>query len=273
MRPDAPSPEGKRSRARAYAVAGAALAAVALLTWWGWPYISRFLDAEQARRLVEDAGAWGPLVLIGMQVVQVVVAPIPGQITGLVGGYLFGPVLGVVYTTIGATIGFTLVFFLARRWGRPFVEKFVSREHLERFDHLAGTRGTLALFLVYLLPAFPDDIISFVAGLTPIPIRSLVLVSLAGRLPGYVLLSVGGNGLAYDDLDPIVVIGGVVAVIVALAYWKRDWLHEMVASGDVVGFLRRRWPLSAMMSAVFFTGLALVAVALYFAATADPLLR
>lgn len=106
MRPDAPSPEGKRSRARAYAVAGAALAAVALLTWWGWPYISRFLDAEQARRLVEDAGAWGPLVLIGMQVVQVVVAPIPGQITGLVGGYLFGPVLGVVYTTIGATIGF-----------------------------------------------------------------------------------------------------------------------------------------------------------------------
>lgn len=220
-----------------YLVGGAVLAAVAILTRWGWPYVSRFFDAGEARRLVEDAGAWGPLVLIGMQVIQIVIAPIPGQITGLVGGYLFGPVLGVVYTTIGATIGFTLVFVLARKLGRPFVEKFVSPAHLQRFDHLAGRRGTLALFLIFLLPAFPDDVISFIAGLTPIPIRTLVLISLAGRLPGYVLLSVGGNGLAYDNLNPIVVIGGVVAVIVALAYWKRAWLHEMVASGDVVGFI------------------------------------
>ncbi|HEX7100032.1 MAG TPA: TVP38/TMEM64 family protein [Acidimicrobiia bacterium] len=269
--PDASPPEEKRSRLLPFLIGGAVLAALGMLTWWAWPYISRFFDPEEARRLVEDAGAWGPLVLIGMQVVQIVIAPIPGQITGLVGGYLFGPVLGVVYTTIGATIGFTLVFILARRWGRPFVEKFVSREHLERFDHLAGKRGTLALFLVFLLPAFPDDVISFIAGLTPIPIRTLVLISLAGRLPGYVLLSLGGNGLAYDNMNPIVVIGGVVAVIVALAYWKREWLHEMIASGDVIGFLRRRWPLSRLMTAVFVVGLTLLAVALYFAATVEPL--
>jgi uncharacterized membrane protein YdjX (TVP38/TMEM64 family) len=251
--------------------AGLVLVVAGLVTWWGWPYIGRFLDAEEARRLVQDAGPWGPLVLIGMQIVQIVIAPIPGQITGLIGGYLFGPVLGVVYTTIGATIGFTLVFLLARRWGRPFVERFVSREHLERFDHLAGRRGTLALFLVFLLPAFPDDMISFVAGLTPIPMRTLVLVSLAGRLPGYVLLSLGGDGLAYDNLDPVVVIGAVVAVAVALAYWKRDRLHEMVSSGDVVGFLRRRWPLSPSMTVVFAVGLVLVTVALYRAATVPPL--
>ncbi|MFO7293931.1 MAG: TVP38/TMEM64 family protein [Actinomycetes bacterium] len=261
----------KRSRLVPLLAAGLVLVVAGLVTWWGWPYIGRFLDAEEARRLVQDAGPWGPLVLIGMQIVQIVIAPIPGQITGLIGGYLFGPVLGVVYTTIGATIGFTLVFLLARRWGRPFVERFVSREHLERFDHLAGRRGTLALFLVFLLPAFPDDMISFVAGLTPIPMRTLVLVSLAGRLPGYVLLSLGGDGLAYDNLDPVVVIGAVVAVAVALAYWKRDRLHEMVSSGDVVGFLRRRWPLSPSMTVVFAVGLVLVTVALYRAATVPPL--
>src|SRR5690606_29085452 len=103
---------------------------------------------------------------------------------------------------------------------------------------------------------------------TPIPMRTLVLVSLAGRLPGYVLLSLGGDGLAYDNLDPVVVIGAVVAVAVALAYWKRDRLHEMVSSGDVVGFLRRRWPLSPSMTVVFAVGLVLVTVALYRAAAA-----
>src|SRR5690606_35980871 len=83
----------KRSRLVPLLAAGLVLVVAGLVTWWGWPYIGRFLDAEEARRLVQDAGPWGPLVLIGMQIVQIVIAPIPGQITGLIGGYLFGPVL------------------------------------------------------------------------------------------------------------------------------------------------------------------------------------
>lgn len=270
MKLEDPTVRTRRFSTMWVAVAGVTVSA--LFVYLAWPWISTFTDPDRARRLVEDAGAWGPLVLIGMQVIQVLLAPIPGQITGLVGGFLFGPILGVVYTVIGSTIGFTLVFLLARKLGRPFVERFVSPTFLERFDHLAGTRGTLALFLVFLLPVFPDDLISFVAGLTRIPIRTLILISVLGRLPGYILLSVGGDGLAAENLNPVIVIGVTMALISAVAYWKRAWLSEMVESGDVVGYVREHWTLSPLVTTLLIVGIAAVSVLLYMAATITPIL-
>src|SRR5690606_22139091 len=66
----------KRSRLVPLLAAGLVVVVAGLVTWRGWPYIGRFLDAEEARRLVQHAGPWGPLVLIGMQIVQIVIAPI-----------------------------------------------------------------------------------------------------------------------------------------------------------------------------------------------------
>lgn len=240
------------------------------LVYLVWPWISVFNRPEDLRDLVSAAGAWGPLVFIALQIVQVLIAPIPGQVTGLVGGLLFGTWLGLLYTTIGATIGFTLVFVLARRLGRPFVERFVGRPTLDRLDYLSGRTGTLLLFVIYLLPAFPDDVISFAAGLTRIPLRTLIFVSLAGRLPGYFALAAAGNGLTYENLNPIIVVGALALLIGAFAYWKRGYLHEMVASGNVFGFIRSRWTLSPARTALLVVGLVAIGFLAYLLATAEP---
>jgi len=44
------------------------------------------------------------LVFISLQILQVVVAPIPGELTGIIGGYLYGPFLGIIYSTIGLAL-------------------------------------------------------------------------------------------------------------------------------------------------------------------------
>jgi uncharacterized membrane protein YdjX (TVP38/TMEM64 family) len=225
---DPATSKARSRRLRIVAAVVAGMSLLAIVAYIAWPFLSTFSDPDKARRLIVDAGAWGPLVFTAMQVVQVLVAPIPGQVTALVGGYLFGPVLGLVYTMVGATIGFTLIFVLARKLGRPFVERFISPKLLERFDYLADTRGVLVLFLIFVLPAFPDDVISFIAGLTHIRIRTLVFVSLAGRLPGYVVLSATGNGLADENMNPIVVAAVVMVVILGVAYWQRAWLRDLV---------------------------------------------
>jgi uncharacterized membrane protein YdjX (TVP38/TMEM64 family) len=84
---------------------------VAALIIWGRPLLSVFSDSQKAEQLVKDAGPWGPVVFILMQIGQVFFAPIPGQVTGFLGGYLFGTVLGTVYSMIGAAIGFTVVCY------------------------------------------------------------------------------------------------------------------------------------------------------------------
>lgn len=236
-----------------------------------WPFLTTITDSRELRDLVADAGGWGPVVFIAIQVLQVLIAPIPGQVTSLVGGVLFGAFWGVVYTTIGATIGFSLIFIVTRRLGRPFVERFVSPRILDRFDYLNGRGGALALFVIFLLPAFPDDVISFVAGLTTLRIRTLILISLAGRLPGYIALGAAGAGMTYENMNPIIVSLGVMITLAALGYWKRSLLHEMVRSGNIFRFIRQRWTLAPLPSVLLIIGIVSVGVLLYLAATVDPI--
>jgi uncharacterized membrane protein YdjX (TVP38/TMEM64 family) len=205
-----------------------------------WPHLSAFTNPDEAKRLIGEFGPLGPLVFMALQVLQVFIAPIPGQVTGLVGGYLFGPWLGLLYALIGATIGFTLIFLVVRRLGRPFVERFVDKKTLEKFDYIAGTKGVFVLFLVFLLPAFPDDLICYIAGLTKIPIRTLVLVSIAGRLPVYAILSFTGQGLAESNLNPIAAVTLAMVVLFGLGLWKRVWLQNFVRQEDHMAFLKRQ---------------------------------
>ncbi len=197
------------------------IALLGIITYYGWPFLSDLYNQEKLKKLMIEVGAWAPLLYILLQIAQVVIAPIPGQVVGIMGGYLFGPFWGVIYTLIGATIGFTLIFILARKLGRPFVERFVSKKVIDKFDHLTKDKGVWVFFLIFLLPAFPDDMISFIAGLSRIRIRTLILISVAGRLPGYVVLSLAGNGLAYHHIKPVIITGAILGILFVIAWWKR----------------------------------------------------
>ena len=130
-------------------------------------------------------------IFIGLQIVQVVAAPVPGEVTGFVGGILFGPVWGVVYSTIGLTIGSWLAFMLARLLGRPLVERLVSAETIQRYDYVMQHKGLLLAFLMFLIPGLPKDFLCYVLCLVHMQQRDFLLVSASGRLLGTVLLTMG----------------------------------------------------------------------------------
>jgi hypothetical protein len=70
------------------------------------------------------------------------------------------------------------------RWhagsGDPLSSACQHKGH-SNVDYLAETRGVVVPFLIFLIPAFPDDLVAPIAGLSRIPIRTLVLISLAGE--------------------------------------------------------------------------------------------
>lgn len=189
-----------------------------------------FSSQEKIEAAVENAGAWGPLLFIFLQSFQVLVAPIPGQITSFAAGFLFGTVLGSIYSIIGLTIGITLVIYLSRRLGRPFVERFVDKKNLKKFDYLADTKGLFAFFLMALLPFFPDDLICFVAGLTKLPVRTLVFVTVLGRVPGAFVFALAGQGVADSRTNLVVYLVALAVVLSALAWWRRDDLERLARS-------------------------------------------
>ena len=179
---------------KALAVLVALLVSIAAIVIWGEPITSLFGDPARVRAFVQEWGALGPVAIILLQVAQVLLAPVPGQVVGLASGYLFGAAMGTLYSWVGVVLGSAIAFWLAKAFGRPLVERLVSRERLERFDDYARRGGLFFFFLFFLFPFLPDDIACFVAGLTPLPIPSLVLVAALGRLPGIAVSSlVGAN--------------------------------------------------------------------------------
>ncbi len=195
---------------------------------FGRPLWELLSDTDKTRELITSAGPWGPLVFMALQILQVFVAPIPGQVIGFVGGYLFGTFWGTVYAMIGATIGFTAIFILARKLGRPFVERFVDQKTLQKFDYLTKNNGVFVLFLIFLLPALPDDLICFIAGLTNIKIKTLIIISLLGRLPGYLVLSFAGAGVAESNIQLVAIIISIAMAISALAFWQRARIERFI---------------------------------------------
>lgn len=176
---------GRRPPRTASVVIAAALVAVGVLVWLSWDQVFAFLgDRKGLQAWVDGLGPWGPAATIALNVLQVVVAPIPGQFVGVMNGYLYGVAAGTLYSMIGLAIGTSAAMALARHFGRPLVENLVPRDQLSRWDDISAEQGPWFFFLVFLFPFVPDDVTAFLIGLSPLSLaRMLVLVTL-GRLPG-----------------------------------------------------------------------------------------
>lgn len=179
--------------------------------------ISFFLDRDKMLAFIESLGHWGLLGFICLQILQVVLAPIPGEVTGFVGGYLYGPVMGVIWSTIGLTIGSYMAFALSRYFGRPFVERFVDKETLARFDYLLHHKGVFLVFLLFLIPGTPKDFLCYILGLGHLTTLQFLIIGGTGRLFGTILLSVSGNMIRNEEFEMFFVIAGITAVMIILA--------------------------------------------------------
>lgn len=210
-------------------IIGLIIVAIILLGYFFGPTLVEFFsDMDRIKELIDSAGVFGPLIFIILQVAQVVLAPIPGNVVGAVGGIIFGW-WGLLLTIIGSILGMMIVVAISRKFGRPFVEKFFSKEQIKKFDFLLEGRGaTFALFLIFLLPFFPDDLIGYVSGLTKIRFRNIIIVSVVGRLPMHILTNFFGAQVFEGNWIIIVIMLVIVGAIASILYIKRDWLYELV---------------------------------------------
>lgn len=163
---------------------GLLLTLVVGIIYWREPLWETLTDQSRIRAWITGFGSWAPLAAVVFVTVKVLLAPIPGQIVGTVNGYLFGTWWGTFYSMAGVTLGTGLAMGLGRFFGRPFVVWMIPAATLNRLDRLAQRRGPAFFFLIYLLPFTPDDVISYLAGLTALPLIPILLLSTLARLPG-----------------------------------------------------------------------------------------
>lgn len=195
------------------------------LVWTNAPlyqFIVRlYVDKLFLKQTLREWGVLAPVVFIALQALQVILSPIPGEATGILGGYLFGQWLGLLYSTIGLTLGSIGAFAIGRWLGAHYVKNLVSKETWSRLGFIVEAEGAVLCFIVYLIPGLPKDIVSYLFGISPMPLWVFAVVSGLGRLPGtWVLSTQGAHTAAGDYRQAILVTAVAVAVALPLYYYR-----------------------------------------------------
>ena len=189
-----------------------------------------FSSKTRVSAYVASFGPYAPLSFMAIQILQVLIAPIPGELTGFIGGYLFGTEMGFIYSTLGLTAGSWAAFLISRRFGMPFVRRFVGKDIMEKFDYLMEHQGAFFSFIFFLLPGLPKDYFCYLLGLSPMHVLTFMLISTVGRIPGTLLLTMQGQAVRSENYRAFfVVLGlGLVLIVLMLIYRDRveDWLHR-----------------------------------------------
>ncbi|OGK96989.1 MAG: hypothetical protein A3E31_10435 [Candidatus Rokubacteria bacterium RIFCSPHIGHO2_12_FULL_73_22] len=184
--------------------------------------IRLYRDKKFLKETVRSWGFMAPLVFIVIQALQVIVSPVPGEITGPVGGALFGTWLGLLYSTIGLTAGTLFAFWVGRQWGEPLVRPFLSEHSWNRMSFILEAEGVILCFILYVVPGFPKDIVSYLFGISPMPFWVFAVVSTVGRLPGTLISSYFGAHVAEQQYIWAIAFMAVVVALCLPVYYYRE---------------------------------------------------
>ena len=187
-----------------------------------------FSDREQIRDLISSFGTSAPPVFMLIQVLQVLVAPVPGEATGFIGGYLFGALPGFIYSSIGLTVGSWINFIIGRFLGERYVRRLIPAAKFQKIDGMVKRQGVIFLFILFLFPGFPKDYLCLALGLSTLPIKIFLLLTGIGRMPGTLALSLQGAFLYEQNYALLGIMIGACLILAFLCYAYRERIYLWV---------------------------------------------
>ena len=219
--------KGKRTAAWA-----AVLLLFLFLCWglWATGFFQVAHSPEGMQAYIQRFAPYSHGVFFLLQLVSVIVAPIPSNLTTVAGGLLFGAWSSFLISTVAVVLGSAIVFQLSRRLGQPFAQKFVSGRTWERYGEVIRRKRDVFLFLAFLFPFFPDDLLCIMAGLTNVSFRRFLILVLLGRPWGLLAAAaVGGSVVSIPWWGMALLgVGGLALFLGALRYGDRieEWIIE-----------------------------------------------
>ena len=174
-----------------------------------------FSDMDAVIVSIKGYGLWGPAILFVLFILQTFLAFIPGQALMVSSGYIYGFTGGILITWISLVVGGQAAFWLARRYGRPFAEKWVSASVLDRWDKSAAGQGIGFYIISLVLPLFPNDAMCYVAGLGSMSFRRFLTANILGRgIASFLTVVIGAYSEQIPGLLWMAVIGFILMGIV-----------------------------------------------------------
>ena len=190
------------------------------------PIVSKLSDENYRvyfKEKVNAMGFKGVIFVLLLQILQIVVAVIPGQPMEIVSGMLYGPIGGIFVCLVGIFIGTAIVFYLVRKLGTDFMQLFFSPEKIDSIKNSKifknSAKFEFIMLIIFVIPMMPKDIFIYLGGISPVrPKRFLVIATLA-RIPGLFLTVYMGNRISNGNFSMVVVLIAIILIIAAIGYF------------------------------------------------------
>lgn len=200
-----------------------------------WHMIAGFFrNPERFRKTVLEMGARGYFFIIAVQIIQIVLFPLPGQVSTILAGVFgtsWGLIPGILITMVGLTAGSALAFLIGRYFFREWVaRKLEEKKAWQTFSQLSSGKGLWIIGLIYVVPGLPNDFMCYILGLSKAPLSKFILVTTVCRIPNVIITFLLGYFAGFSRWWLVALIGTAVFVITFIAYLKRNLIEEWIHS-------------------------------------------
>lgn len=198
------------------------------------PEILRILSSmDNFREYIRSTGSWGPIMFVLFQVLQIVIAPIPGEVVQIAGGYIYGIGLGTLYNTVGMVLGSAMAFYFTRFIGRSYIEKLLQKKDYKWMALINDEKKfSVFLFIFFVIPGLPKDFLVYVAALTSIGSLRFFIILLVARLPWIIGSVAVGSTLHLEQYGSAIIISVISVVAFVLGYIYKDKLVQIFSKTE-----------------------------------------
>lgn len=144
--------------------------------------VGYFIPINEMQKYFEGFGILTPVVYFLVILASYTFAPISGGSFSFVGFYLFKENV-VIINYIASIFSFIINFTIARKFGRPWVEKLAGKDSMTKVDKFTNEYGVITLILVRVFLLSLHDFVSYSYGLTKIKFKTYFIISVFASIP------------------------------------------------------------------------------------------
>lgn len=145
-------------------------------------YLSNIYSSEEISSFISKAGILAPLVYILIQLLGQIFAPLSTSALFVAGFILFGKIT-ILYSILVWLISSIINFYLARRYGKRVLKKFIGQEGIIKIEEIANRIDTKKFVLLRISTFYISDFASYAFGLTNISFIKYYLATILSMIP------------------------------------------------------------------------------------------
>lgn len=163
------------------------------------------------------------LSMVALIILQMLFAFLPGEPLELASGYLFGNLLGTIICLSGSCIGTIMIYFIVQKFRHKIIDVMFDKKEVKKVENMLSTnKNLLFVFILFLIPGTPKDIITYVASLAKLKLSRWIILTTVGRIPSIITSTYLSSYLKNGNYMGALIILSVtcILVLVGTIYYK-----------------------------------------------------